>query len=143
MINNQSALSTQQLYNKRWTDLDPEMEQSWDKDVAVVKGLTSIHYSLLGIITTRKGSRPFMPDFGCDVGNMLFDNWSPALETKIKKAIQTSVAAFEPRVILNDVGVVYQEENSIQITVYFAIKEIPDVIQQPLSVTIASSTSAQ
>lgn len=142
-MNNQSALSTQQLYNRRWTDLDPEMEQSWDKDVAAVKGLTAVHYSMLGIVTTRKGSRPFMPEFGCDVGNMLFENWSPSLETNVKRTVRSAITQFEPRVIVKDVSVVYQEENSIQITIYFAIKEIPDVIQPALSVTVASSTSPQ
>ncbi|ADI55508.1 gp25 baseplate wedge subunit [Escherichia phage IME08] len=117
--------------NKMYSDLDPEMRTSWNRDVAKAIGARAVKNSLLGIITTRKGSRPFMPEFGCDISNQLFENITPLITDTIKRNIVSAVRNFEPRISALAVGVtpVY-DDNSIIVTVQFSIVDDPDTLEQ-------------
>ncbi|AIZ01975.1 baseplate wedge subunit [Escherichia phage vb_EcoM-VR5] len=117
--------------NKMYSDLDPEMRTSWNRDVAKATGSRAVKNSLLGIITTRKGSRPFMPEFGCDISNQLFENITPLITDTIKRNIVSAVRNFEPRISALAVGVtpVY-DDNSIIVTVQFSIVDDPDTLEQ-------------
>ncbi|AKU42847.1 baseplate hub subunit [Escherichia phage vB_EcoM-E33] len=117
--------------NKMYSDLDPEMRTSWNRDVAKATGARAVKNSLLGIITTRKGSRPFMPEFGCDISNQLFENITPLITDTIKRNIVSAVRNFEPRISALAVGVtpVY-DDNSIIVTVQFSIVDDPDTLEQ-------------
>ncbi|AAU29313.1 baseplate wedge subunit [Escherichia phage JS98] len=117
--------------DKMYSDLDPEMRTSWNRDVAKATGARAVKNSLLGIITTRKGSRPFMPEFGCDISNQLFENITPLITDTIKRNIVSAVRNFEPRISALAVGVtpVY-DDNSIIVTVQFSIVDDPDTLEQ-------------
>lgn len=117
--------------NKMYSDLDPEMRTSWNRDVSKATGARAVKNSLLGIITTRKGSRPFMPEFGCDISNQLFENITPLITDTIKRNIVSAVRNFEPRISALAVGVtpVY-DDNSIIVTVQFSIVDDPDTLEQ-------------
>ncbi|ACL78410.1 gp25 baseplate wedge subunit [Escherichia phage JS10] len=117
--------------DKMYSDLDPEMRTSWNRDVAKATGARAVKNSLLGIITTRKGSRPFMPEFGCDISNQLFENITPLITDTIKRNIVSAVRNFEPRISALAVGVtpVY-DDNSIIVSVQFSIVDDPDTLEQ-------------
>ncbi|WCD43661.1 baseplate wedge subunit [Escherichia phage ECML-359] len=117
--------------NKMYSDVSPNLSTSWDKDVAKVTGARSVKNSLLGIITTRKGSRPFMPEFGCDISNQLFENITPLITDTIKRNIVSAVRNFEPRISNLQVAVVpMYDDNSIIVTVQFSIVDDPDTLEQ-------------
>lgn len=133
-------------YDKVWTDLDPEMLKWYNNDVSLVKGVTAVHYSLFGIISTRKGSRPFYPEFGCDLSNMLFENWNPAVRKQIESSIISSIQLFEPRVNPNTISVTssLEDENSISITVTFQLVDLPYDLVPALQIDLTpGSTSGQ
>ncbi|QWQ55942.1 baseplate wedge subunit [Escherichia phage P479] len=114
-----------------YSDVSPDLSTSWDKDVAKVTGARSVKNSLLGIITTRKGSRPFMPEFGCDISNQLFENITPLITDTIKRNIVSAVRNFEPRISNLQVAVVpMYDDNSIIVTVQFSIVDDPDTLEQ-------------
>lgn len=114
-----------------YSDVSPDLSMSWDKDVAKVNGARSVKNSLLGIITTRKGSRPFMPEFGCDISNQLFENITPLITDTIKRNIVSAVRNFEPRISNLQVAVVpMYDDNSIIVTVQFSIVDDPDTLEQ-------------
>lgn len=117
--------------NKMYSDVSPDLSMSWDKDVAKVAGARAVKNSLLGIITTRKGSRPFMPEFGCDISNQLFENITPLITDTIKRNIVSAVRNFEPRISNLQVAVVpMYDDNSIIVTVQFSIVDDPDTLEQ-------------
>lgn len=114
-----------------YSDVSPDLSMSWDKDVAKVAGARAVKNSLLGIITTRKGSRPFMPEFGCDISNQLFENITPLITDTIKRNIVSAVRNFEPRISNLQVAVVpMYDDNSIIVTVQFSIVDDPDTLEQ-------------
>lgn len=117
--------------NLLYSDLSPGMNQAWDNDVQRVVGARAVKNSLLGIITTRKGSRPFNPAFGCDLTDQLFENMTPLTADTIRTNIITAVRNFEPRIfnLYIDVQPIY-DDNTVIVTVRFSIVDNPDTLEQ-------------
>ena len=125
--------------NKLYSDIDPEMKMDWNKDVARSLGLRSIKNSLLGIITTRKGSRPFDPEFGCDLADQLFENMTPLTADTVERNIESAVRNYEPRIDKLAVSVtpVYDDYTLI-VEIRFSVIDNPDDIEQ-IKLQLASS----
>lgn len=125
--------------NNLYSDIDPAFKQDWDKDVARSLGLRSIKNSLLGIITTRKGSRPFDPEFGCDLSDQLFENMTPLTADTVERNIQSAVRNYEPRIEKLSVNVtpVYDDYTLI-VEVRFSVVDNPDDLEQ-IKLQLASS----
>lgn len=117
--------------NLLYSDFDPELTMAWDHDVARVVGVRTVKNSLLGIITTRKGARPFMPDFGCSISDQLFENMTPLTADTIQRNIVSAVRAYEPRIDRLSVKVtpVY-DDNTLIVTVQFSVVDNPDTLEQ-------------
>lgn len=117
--------------NLLYTDLDPELKQAWNRDIATSTGARAIKNSLLGIIMTKKGSRPFDPEFGCDLGDQLFENLTPLVADTIERSIVAAIRAYEPRVLRLSVNVTpLYDDNELRVEVAFSILDNPDVLEQ-------------
>lgn len=117
--------------NILYSDLSPGMVSAWDNDVQRVIGARAVKNSLLGIVTTRKGSRPFNPAFGCDLTDQLFENMTPLTADTIRTNIISAVRNFEPRIynLFVDVQPIY-DDNTVIVTVRFSIVDNPDTLEQ-------------
>ena len=67
-------------------------------DLVQVKDKAAIVQAIQGILLTRKGERPFQPELGCDVQNMLFEPLDYASAGGIKQEIRETIERYEPRV---------------------------------------------
>ena len=67
-------------------------------DLVQVKDKAAIVQAIQGILLTRKGERPFQPELGCDVQNMLFEPLDYASAGTIKQEIRETISRYEPRV---------------------------------------------
>lgn len=125
--------------NNLYSDLDPEFKMDWSKDVARARGLRAIKNSLLGIITTRKGSRPFDPNFGCDLQDQLFENMTPLTADTVQRNIVSAIKTYEPRVskLMVNVTPVYDNYTLI-VEVQFSVIDNPDDLEQ-IKLQLASS----
>ncbi|ANA50219.1 baseplate wedge subunit [Shigella sonnei] len=125
--------------NKLYSDIDPEMKMDWDKDVSRSLGLRSIKNSLLGIITTRKGSRPFDPEFGCDLSDQLFENMTPLTADTVERNIESAVRNYEPRIDKLSVNVIpVYDDYTLIVEIRFSVIDNPDDIEQ-IKLQLASS----
>lgn len=115
--------------DKEWSDISAGFNKAWNKDVASVTGISSLNNALAGIIMTRKGSRAFDPDFGCDLQNSLFELMNPLIADQLKKDIITSIARYEPRVDIKRTYISVDpkyDTNEISITVMYALTSAAD-----------------
>ena len=67
-------------------------------DLVQVKDKAAIVQAIQGILLTRKGERPFQPELGCDVQNMLFEPLDYASAGSIKQEIRETIDRYEPRI---------------------------------------------
>lgn len=135
-INNTNINTRAQPDNKKsksvyWSDVRWNMARAWDNDVARTENIDAVKYSIVGIITTRKGSRPFMPDFGCTLTNQLFENYNIATQELAREAITEAIKRFEPRVAGLKVQVVGDpDNNSIEVTIYYSTIKEPEYVER-------------
>jgi len=72
-------------------------------DLVQVKDKAAIVQAIQGILLTRKGERPFQPELGCDVQNMLFEPLDYASAGAIKQEIRETIDRYEPRVTVGKI----------------------------------------
>ena len=114
-----------------YSDIEPNMQRDWNNDVAASKGAAAVRNSLIGIVTTIKGTRPFDSNFGCAISDMLFENMSPLTAESIRTSIVSAIRTYEPRVYNLSVEVIPQyDDNSVTVTIYYSIIDDPDDVEQ-------------
>lgn len=64
-----------------------------------------IQLSLQILLSTRKGERVMLPDYGCNLDEMLFEPMTTTFKTYISEMIKTAILYFEARIDLNSVTI--------------------------------------
>jgi len=82
----------------------------------------AIKQSVKNLILTNHYERPFHPEIGSQITGLMFENWSPMIQSVIRQAIINTITNFEPRVRLIDILVnPSPDENSIYVEITFKI----------------------
>ena len=72
--------------------------------VGMLSDEADIQSSLEILLTTRQGERPMRPDYGCNLDELLFEPLTTTFKTYIKDLIATAILYYEPRIIVNKIG---------------------------------------
>ena len=94
--------------NFQFSDFDIDFNKNdFINDVSMKYDKNSIRQSIMNIILTRKGEKPFNRGFGVGLHDYLFESYSPAMNAKLELDIIQEVRAREPRadietVVLSD-----------------------------------------
>ena len=67
-------------------------------DLVTVKDNSADAQSIKGLLLTRRGERPFQPDLGSGLQNLLFEPMDYGSAALIKKEITETLNRYEPRV---------------------------------------------
>ena len=71
---------------------------------------------------TKNYERPFHPEIGCQVNNLMFENLDFVSANIIKRTISDTIDNFEPRVKVIDIEVIpLQSNNAIRINIEYTI----------------------
>lgn len=120
--------TTTPLYNERYSDFYTNFNKNFGSgDVARLTNDDSIYSTLKNIIMTRKGERPFFPEFGCNVMGLLFENYNQFTEKTLETEVRTAIENFEPRVGLLKVVIDGNpDSNQVSLILYFTIINRPE-----------------
>jgi len=88
-----------------YQDLSINPEVNSQGDISTVTNKESIKQSIRLIINTPKGSRIFMPDYGCRVNGFLFEPFVETTASRIGSEIQESLQNHEPRIEILNINV--------------------------------------
>lgn len=92
-------------------------------DVALSYDSQAVIRSVRNLLLTKHYARPFNPDLGSNVGDMLFENFSNFTASRLEKEITTVIERYEPRVILQSVVVsMIQDKNSYEVRLTFYLQ---------------------
>ena len=92
-------------------------------DIRPIINETAIKRSLMNLIRTKKGTRPFNPQYGCDIGDYLFSYEPGFTEYNLRKEIIEAIGKNEPRVSVDTVDITF-EENGISLNISYIINNI-------------------
>ena len=67
-------------------------------DLVTVKDKAAVSQSIKGLLLTRRGERPFQPDLGSGLQDLLFEPMDYGSAALIKKEIRETLNRFEPRI---------------------------------------------
>ena len=67
-------------------------------DLVTVKDKSAIAQSITNLLMTRKGERPFQPELGSGLQDMLFEPLDYGSGALIKKEIKETLSRYEPRI---------------------------------------------
>lgn len=107
----------------RYTDLDAAFTLNpRTRDVAAKFDDNAIRGALRNLIHTRHYERPFAPEMGCQIHNLLFENMDVLTLAVAERAIRDSINKFEPRVELLNVELDSTDRNDLNITLEYRIR---------------------
>lgn len=81
-------------------------------DLVTVKDKAAVVQSIMSLLFTNKGERPFKPDLGCDVRKSLFEPLDYATAGLIRSQVLDVLRKYEPRINVDTVIAIVDEENN-------------------------------
>ena len=125
--NNESTLNV-----KTYRDLDLFFtRRSRDSDVNVLTNVTAVKRSVRNLILTNFYEKPFHPEFGSGVRDLLFEIVSPLTAIALAQSVEDVINNYEPRALLLGVDVIDNiDANAYDITVTFEVINAPGEIVQ-------------
>ena len=92
------------------------------KDFVVKKGVEAVKQSVVNILLTAPGERPFNPYFGGNLYQYLFENFDDVTAAAVRSTIVNTLRNFEPRVEVMDIQVDNLDyRNALRITLEFRV----------------------
>ena len=118
---------------RTFKDLDLDFTRNIvTNDVVKIEDVNAVKRSVKNLIQTNHYERPFHPELGCGVRELLFENFTPLTGIFIRRKVEEVITNYEPRARLSQVSVNEQpDRNAIAVTVYFYVMNMPE----PVSVT--------
>ena len=81
-------------------------------DLVTVKDKAAIVQAITALLLTNKGERPFKPDLGCGIQQSLFEPLDYATGGLIRSQVVEVIKKYEPRIVLDNVEVIPDEQNN-------------------------------
>ena len=95
-------------------------------DVTVLRNEDAIKKSVINLTRTRINERFFNELLGTSIGDALFENMDSGLESALEEEISTLLKNYEPRIELNSVYVIADEDsNALNVQIDYDIVGLP------------------
>ncbi len=95
-------------------------------DVNVVEDITAVKRAVKNLVQTNFYERPFQPELGCGIRELLFENFTPMTKVFLERKIEEVLINYEPRVDLQSVQVDDdQDGNRLVVDIYFYVVGVP------------------
>ena len=113
--------------SRSFRDLDLDFTRNAvTNDVNVVEDVVAVKRALRNLIQTNFYERPFQPELGCGIRELLFENFTPMTKVFLETKIEEVIINYEPRVNLQNVAVDDdQDKNRLVVDIYFYVVGVP------------------
>lgn len=102
-------------------------------DLIVKKDDAAVKQAVVNLLLTNKGERPFQPDLGSNLRNLLFEPVDAATAGQIARNISATIDRYEPRIRILDLDVSSNyDDNGFDVFMNFEIigrEDFPVVIE--------------
>ena len=126
-IYDSQAQSKSNRNSRRFRDIDLDFgRNAVTNDVNIVEDVVAVKRALKNLIQTNFYERPFQPELGCGIRELLFENFTPMTKVFLERKIEEVIVNYEPRVNLQNVAVDDdQDRNRLVVDIYFYVVGVP------------------
>ena len=126
-IYDSQAQNTSKRNSRRFRDIDLDFTRNAvTNDVNVVEDVIAIKRAVRNLVQTNFYERPFRPELGCGIRELLFENFTPMTRIFLQRKIEEVLLNYEPRIDLQNVAVDDdQDNNRLVVDIYFYIVGVP------------------
>ena len=116
--------------SRRFRDIDLDFTRNAvTNDVNIVEDVIAVKRSVRNLIQTNFYERPFNPELGCGVRELLFEPFTPVTSIFIRRKVEEVITNYEPRARLDQVIVTESpDRNSIEVRVVFYCMNIANPV---------------
>ena len=101
-------------------------KKNTSKDISKVQGIQSVKRSVRNLILTNIYEKPFHPEIGSGIRELLFEPLSPITAFVLSQRVEDVIENFEPRARLVGVRALPDlDRNSYEITIEFYVQNAP------------------
>tara|TARA_E500000178_G_scaffold124031_1_gene123932 strand:- start:81 stop:506 length:426 start_codon:yes stop_codon:yes gene_type:complete len=113
--------------SRSFRDIDLDFNRnSVTNDINVVENVVAVKRAVRNLVQTNFYERPFQPELGCGVRQLLFENFTPLTKVFLERKIEEVLLNYEPRIDLQNVAVDDdQDENRLVVDIYFYVVGVP------------------
>ena len=113
--------------SRRFRDIDLDFGRNVvTNDVNVVEDVIAVKRAVKNLVQTNFYERPFQPELGCGVRELLFENFTPMTKVFLERKIEEVLINYEPRIQLQNVEVDDdQDKNRLVVDIYFYVIGVP------------------
>ena len=125
-----SSINKSKRSNKIYKDLDLNFTRNpVTNDVTRIEDIDAVKRSVKNLVQTYFYERPFHPELGCGIRELLFENYSPIIGIFLKRKITEVINRYEPRVSLVNVTLDDDpDRNRLKVSLYFYVQNISDPV---------------
>ena len=96
------------------------------KQIQTLTDAAAVKRSVRNLIQYGFYEKPFHPEIGSGVRDLLFENMTPFVANNLSKQIEETITNFEPRALLANIEVIPRfDENQYEVIVEFYIQNSP------------------
>ena len=112
---------------RKFSDIDLSFTRNLvTSDVVQIEDVIAVKRSVKNLVQTNFYERPFQPELGCGIRELLFENFTPMTKVFLENKITEVLLNFEPRIDLNSVRVDDdQDNNRLIVDIYFYVVGVP------------------
>ena len=113
--------------SRSFRDIDLDFARNTvTNDVNVVEDIIAVKRAVKNVVQTNFYERPFQPELGCGIRELLFENFTPMTKVFLERKIEEVLINYEPRVDLQSVQVDDdQDGNRLVVDIYFYVVGVP------------------
>jgi len=113
--------------SRSYKDFDLDFTRnSVTNDINVVEDVIAVKRALRNLVQTNFYERPFQPELGCGIRELLFEPFTPLTKVFLERKIEEVIVNYEPRVNLQNVAVDDdQDKNRLVVDIYFYVVGVP------------------
>ena len=113
--------------SRQYTDLDLFFgKKSSDSDISKVTDVQAVKRSIRNLVLLNHYEKPFHPEIGSGVRDMLFELMTPVTAVILNRKIEDTITNFEPRVKLVSVRSIPDlEQNAYNVSIEFFVVNTP------------------
>jgi phage baseplate assembly protein W len=122
--------------NRVYKDIDLTFVKKPSGEIYKKTDAAAVKQAVKNLLLTNKFEKPFQPEFGGDLNNLLFELVDNDTVYEIDGAIREAIRKYEPRARVRQVATNLQPDaNSISVTVTFQIISTEEIVTLDTTIT--------